>query len=92
MKVNINQSDKSESINGEEKQVTCKGCHKILGSLFISEKPSAPIKRKFVCPCGESSFVIKSDKVAFFIPSEKLNYESFKVDDGVNIAIMKEKV
>lgn len=92
MKVNIQESSVDKTVKGEEKQVKCKGCNRELGILFITAKPSTSIKRKFICPCGDSSFVIKSESIVYFIPDEKLDYESFSLDCGTNIAKMKEKV
>jgi hypothetical protein len=92
MKVNIQESSVDKTVKGEEKQIKCKGCNKELGILFTTTKPSKPIKRKFVCPCGDSSFVIKSESIVYFVPDEKLDYESFSLEDGTNIAKMKERV
>lgn len=90
MKVNISESNNYKNVSGKEKSINCKGCGKNLGILFITDKVSQLIKRKFVCPCGDSSFVIKTENVCMIIPNEELCIQSFKVDDGVNIAVMKE--
>lgn len=98
MKVNIKEASIDKSLDGEEKQVKCKGCNRELGIMFITNKPllrngkAFSMKRKFECPCGDSSFIIKSENVIYFIPDEKLEYETFSLDCGTNVAKMKEKV
>lgn len=90
MKVKITESNNQKNVSGKEKLVNCKGCNRELGIFFITEKPSPLCKRKITCPCGDSSFVVKTETVCFIIPNEKLCIESFKIENDVNIAVMKE--
>lgn len=97
MEVSISENEQSSSVKGEERQVKCKGCNRELGILFITPKPllrngkSFSMKSKFICPCGDSSFAFISENVNYFIPDELLEYESFALDCGTNVAKMKEK-
>lgn len=97
MKVNIKEASIDKSLDGEEKQVKCKGCNRELGILFITSKPILrrgkpfSMKSKFLCPCGDSSFAFISEYVTYLVPDELLEYESFALDCGTNVAKMKEK-
>lgn len=97
MEISIADNDAKTAISGEEKQVKCKGCNRELGILFITSKPILrrgkpfSMKSKFLCPCGDSSFAFISEYVTYLVPDELLEYESFALDCGTNVAKMKEK-
>ena len=97
MEVSIKDSEESSSIKGEEKRVKCKGCNRELGILFITTKPLLrsgkpfSMKSKFICPCGDSSFAFIVENISYLVPDELLEYESFALDCGTNVAKMKEK-
>lgn len=93
-KITINDQDYAtdrEAVTGEEIPIVCKGCNSTLGILLVSTKKLANnIKRKqFGCPCGDCSFIIKSETESFLLIDDKLEYDSFSLQRDGFIAIAK---
>ena len=100
MQVTIYESDENDaneksSVTGTEIVVKCK-CGNELGILLISQTKLPQrafncVKKKFYCPCGDSSFVYKSETETYFIPNDKYDYGSFGMEGECAIARLKDK-
>jgi len=89
--ISENDSPNERTISVKESPIKCKGCEKDLGVLLVSDKPvkSGLSKKRFDCPCGDSSFIMKTSTESFILLNEELEYDNFFLERDTMISVAK---
>lgn len=61
-------------VEGTTRQMTCTACNRVCGIIFETKQPSSKEQQfRCICPCGDKTFILKSNFICSFVASKDID-------------------